>query len=131
MTLLAVTGSIEASLIACGRPAMNPHDSTTDAEGIASPNHESPGAQVGNGPEPKQSLFSSEEERPSKNRRRAELIEKKFSTGLTATEDAELERLQEDMDRYLDATWPLPFDILEDIRECARREGLIPPAHPQ
>lgn len=66
--------------------------------------------------------------RALRNRRRVELIHKELEEGLDPAEEKELHGLQAEMSRYLDALMPLPFDLLEEIRDCARRDGLpIPP----
>jgi hypothetical protein len=59
------------------------------------------------------------------NQRRIALINKEFDQGLSDKEKAELEQLQAAMDRFLEENMPLPFDILEQAKECAKREGLL------
>lgn len=68
---------------------------------------------------------------PGKNARRLELIDKTVGKGLTAAETEELRELQKECDRFLEVLQPLPFDVLEQVKACARREGLIPPSTPQ
>jgi hypothetical protein len=60
----------------------------------------------------------------SKNKRRVELINKEFSVGLTEAEARELAQLQGEIERYLDGGFPLPFELLKELRGCAREEGL-------
>jgi hypothetical protein len=50
---------------------------------------------------------------PERNHRRCDLIDKKFSTGLTAAEDQELAALTAGLRRFVDRVAPLP---LEDVR---------------
>jgi hypothetical protein len=65
------------------------------------------------------------------NKRRLALIDKEFDGGgLNPEEAQELERLQDQVFGILDAYWPLPFDKLTEIRECMKREGLLPDANP-
>jgi hypothetical protein len=59
------------------------------------------------------------------NQRRIALIDKELEKGLSDKEKAELEQLQAAMDRFLEENMPLPFDILERAKECAKREGLL------
>jgi len=58
------------------------------------------------------------------NRRRLNLIDKEVDRGLTAEEATELCALQKDADAYLDIVAPLPFEIFEKLRECAKEDGL-------
>jgi len=66
-------------------------------------------------------------DRAASNRRRIELIDKELAEELSPAEDAELRRLQADMDRYLDTLAPLPFDQLQQLEESARHEALPTP----
>src|SRR5687768_5802957 len=45
-----------------------------------------------------------------KNRRRCELIDRKYDGGLDAAEEAELALLQDEMQRHVDQVAPLPLD---------------------
>jgi hypothetical protein len=56
-----------------------------------------------------------------RNKRRIYLINKRFESSLTAGEAVELEQLQADMARYLDAVAPLPIHTLERFEEYARQ----------
>jgi hypothetical protein len=60
----------------------------------------------------------------SLNKRRLDLIEKEAGAGLSGDEQAELERIQEETGRYLNAVAPLPFELLERFEERARRAGV-------
>lgn len=51
-----------------------------------------------------------EEWTDEKNRRRCELIDRKYDRGLIPSEEAELALLQDDMHRTLDKVAPLPLD---------------------
>lgn len=53
--------------------------------------------------------------------RRHQLIDQKFSTGLTTEEAAELKRLQQVTAEYLDEHFPLPFAKLEELEELERK----------
>src|SRR5579872_6192888 len=67
----------------------------------------------------------SKNEFEAKNKRRLELINKDFDGGgLNKEEQEELTRLEEETDRYIDAVFPLPFHLLEEIKESFRREGI-------
>ena len=55
------------------------------------------------------------------NQRRIHLIDKQFSKGLSATEEAELGQLQALMDSYIDAVHPLPTQSLRELRESVRQ----------
>jgi hypothetical protein len=67
----------------------------------------------------------SKEEFEAKNKRRHELINKEFDGGgLSQEEQGELTRLEEETDRYIDAIVPLPFHLLEEIKESFRWEGI-------
>ena len=61
------------------------------------------------------------------NSRRIGLILLDTERGLTAEEQAELSRLQEEASRYINAVTPLPFDELAEIEKAARQ--LSGPAH--
>jgi DNA-binding transcriptional ArsR family regulator len=58
------------------------------------------------------------------NRRRLDLIDKEAEQGLTAAEGTELRALQKKADAYLDIVAPLPFEIFEKLRLCAKIDGL-------
>jgi hypothetical protein len=60
-----------------------------------------------------------------KNARRHELIDKKYNGGgLTDEEGQELERLQKETGEYIDAIFPLPFEMIEKLKELARKDGI-------
>ncbi len=52
-----------------------------------------------------------------RNARRTSLIRKRLQQGLTAGEQEELDRLQSEMSRQINATFPLPFDALDRLEE--------------
>jgi hypothetical protein len=52
-----------------------------------------------------------EEWTDEKNRRRCELIDRKYGHGLSAAEEAELALLQNAMHRFIDRVAPLPLDL--------------------
>ncbi len=60
----------------------------------------------------------------SLNRRRVELIEKEADVGLGEDEQSELEGIQKETGRYFNTIAPLPFDMLEEFEERARRAGI-------
>jgi hypothetical protein len=107
--------------------AMTPIEKSTPT---ASPIGEVNGA-LDHHPMPKNRMPSPEEQAVLKarieaiNPRRIDLIKKELAEGLTEQEAQELERLQNEMDGCLDALWPLPFHIIEEIKAIARREGLL------
>jgi hypothetical protein len=51
------------------------------------------------------------------NRRRCELIDRKYAHGLTAEEAAELARLQAAMHRYVDTVAPLPVGAARTLHQ--------------
>lgn len=53
--------------------------------------------------------------------RRAELVNRLIAETLTTAEDEELAALDRVHDRYVDAAFPLPFDVLERLEAEARR----------
>jgi hypothetical protein len=63
----------------------------------------------------------SEEEFGPMNQRRAFLIRKELSEGLSPAEAAELEKLEEAVDRYVDAIQPAPLEYLTALLERARQ----------
>src|SRR5262249_48670890 len=63
-----------------------------------------------------------------KNRRRCELIDRKYDQGLSPSEEAELALLQDAMHRFIDRVAPLPLDLPrsldeERLKEVARSAG--------
>jgi hypothetical protein len=58
------------------------------------------------------------------NKRRVELIEKEADAGLSEEELSELEAIQKEIGRYLNIIAPLPFEVLEQFEERARRAGI-------
>jgi hypothetical protein len=52
-----------------------------------------------------------------KNRRRVELIERKYEHGLSPAEEAELTLLQDAMYRYIDKVAPLPLDSARRLEQ--------------
>ena len=71
-----------------------------------------------------QELGYSVEEWKALTKRRIELIDKEAGDGLDAEELAELERIQKVTGKYLNRIAPLPFDLLDQFEERARRAGL-------
>jgi hypothetical protein len=69
-------------------------------------------------------LFS-KNEFEAKNKRRLALIDKEFGSGLTKEEEQEMAQLETETNQYMDAVYPLPFHMLNELRETARREGLL------
>ncbi len=53
----------------------------------------------------------------ARNRRRCELIDRKYDTSLTATEEAELTSLQTAMDRHVDRVAPLPLEAARKLHQ--------------
>jgi hypothetical protein len=64
-------------------------------------------------------------QRARTNQRRIELINKELDVGLTPAEAAELQQLQAAIDLYLQTHLPLPMDVLQQLQDAARREGLL------
>lgn len=62
-----------------------------------------------------------------RNRRRCELIDRKYRGGLTPLEEVELAELQAAMHRFVDAVAPLPIDaarkLHQELMEKAMRNG--------
>ena len=56
-----------------------------------------------------------------KNRRRLKLINRKFQTGLSQREEAELDALQIEYGDYLDAMQPPPIRMLEHLESLAKQ----------
>src|SRR5262249_11269789 len=52
-----------------------------------------------------------------KNRRRCELIDRKYDRGLNASEQAELALLQDAMHRFIDRVAPLPLDAARSLHQ--------------
>jgi hypothetical protein len=69
-------------------------------------------------------LPMTEDEYNRKNERRHALIDKEFDGGLTAAEEQELALLEKVTSQYLDAAFPLPFEIIEKMKELARKDGI-------
>jgi hypothetical protein len=61
-----------------------------------------------------------------RNQRRLQLIDKEFSETLGLEEGKELAALQAEFEERLGKVLPLPFDVLGELKTCARREGLLP-----
>ena len=59
----------------------------------------------------------SEEWTPANNHRRCDLIDKKYDTGLTPPEEAELAILKRGMQKYVDRVAPLPLRSLRKIHQ--------------
>ncbi len=57
------------------------------------------------------------------NRRRLKLIDKDMEQGLSAAEKAELDELENKARDYVNRLFPLPFGMLEKLRECAAKDG--------
>jgi len=51
------------------------------------------------------------------NRRRCELIDRKYEQGLSSAEEAELALLQDALDRYIDRVAPLPLDAARSLHQ--------------
>jgi hypothetical protein len=58
-----------------------------------------------------------EEWTDAKNRRRCELIDRKYDSGLTPTEEAELAALQTAMQRHVDRVAPLPLEAARTLHQ--------------
>jgi hypothetical protein len=58
-----------------------------------------------------------EEWTDAKNRRRCELIDRKYDSALTPTEEAELAALQSAMHRYVDRVAPLPLEAARELHQ--------------
>jgi hypothetical protein len=69
------------------------------------------------------------EEEPwvARNRRRGYLINKRYTSGLTAAETEELEELQSDIHHHVRAVAPLSFEVLEEFEARAREMGITVP----
>ena len=65
-----------------------------------------------NGPDIPEEAWTEE-----KNRRRGELIDRKYEHGLSPTEEAELALLQDALDRTLDRVAPLPLDAARRLHQ--------------
>ena len=62
---------------------------------------------------------------PEKNRRRCELIDNDIDGGLTPDEHAELEDLELELRRHVNAVAPRPIEsLLEEVRALSARFGL-------
>lgn len=59
------------------------------------------------------------------NRRRLKLIDKDMEHGLSAVEKAELDELEKEAEDYVNRVAPLPFGMLEKLKECAAKDGFI------
>ncbi len=57
-------------------------------------------------------------------KRRRDLIEKEAGDGLDEEERNELEALQKETGQFLNLVAPLPFEVLEQFEERARRAGV-------
>jgi hypothetical protein len=71
-------------------------------------------------PPPKSTNGAIEGEGPwteEKNRRRCELIDRKYDHGLSPPEEAELALLQDAMYRYIDKVAPLPLDAARSLHQ--------------
>jgi hypothetical protein len=60
-----------------------------------------------------------EAEWTAKSTRRFALIDKEMKLGLNAGEEAELARLDDEADRYLDRVAPLPVDHIKEFQAAA------------
>jgi hypothetical protein len=58
-----------------------------------------------------------------KNRRRCELIDRKYDSGLDAAEEAELVLLQDEMQRHVDRVAPLPLDEARRLHQELLRKA--------
>lgn len=54
---------------------------------------------------------------PERNRRRSDLIDKKFSTGLTPAEETELAALTAGLRRFIDRVAPVPLDDVRRLHQ--------------
>ncbi|MFO0810854.1 MAG: hypothetical protein U0746_19675 [Gemmataceae bacterium] len=54
---------------------------------------------------------------PDLNRRRCELIDKKYDAGLTPAEEAELAALREGLRRFMDRVAPVPLDDMRRLHQ--------------
>ncbi len=78
-------------------------------------------------PRPGEASTPEQEWTDEKNRRRCELIDRKYDHGLSPTEEAELALLQNAMYRYIDRVAPLPLDearrLHQELLQKAARTG--------
>jgi hypothetical protein len=58
-----------------------------------------------------------------KNRRRGELLDRKYDRGLSPPEEAELALLQDAMHRYIDKVAPLPLDAARSLHHALLQEA--------
>jgi hypothetical protein len=58
-----------------------------------------------------------EEWTDAKNQRRCELIDRRYDSALTPTEEAELAALQSEMHRYVDRVAPLPIEAARQLHQ--------------
>jgi len=65
-----------------------------------------------------------------KNERRGELIDRKYASGLSAAELAELDTLQDEMYRHRERVAPLPLKALELVREALEHRAAQQSARP-
>jgi hypothetical protein len=59
------------------------------------------------------------------NGRRLNLIDRDIEHGLSAAEKAELDELEKVAEDYVNRVAPLPFGMLEKLKECAAKDGFI------
>ena len=74
---------------------------------------------------PTATAVAGEESWKKRNQRRLQLIDKEFSEGLEPEEERELTALQEELAHQLSTALPLPFAVVEELKTCAQREGLL------
>ncbi len=59
------------------------------------------------------------------NQRRLTLIDKDMGRGLSPSEEKELEDLEKWAEDYMATAFPISFEIIDRLKECAERDGLI------
>jgi hypothetical protein len=85
-------------------------------------------------PPPKERIGAEEESgewTDEKNRRRCELIERRYDNSLNPVEEAELTVLQDAMHRFIDQVAPLPLDVARNLhQELLQKAALFRDANP-
>ncbi len=74
-------------------------------------------------PSPRAPASATEPWTDEKNRRRCELIDRKYDSGLEPAEEAELVLLQDEMQRHVDLVAPLPLDEARRLHQELLRKA--------